>query len=182
MDTKFYECGTLLLHQDMAADEDDDFISFSAVMSLEVRHILVEKHSIAKDILQKIQRRETTFNDAAREYYINKAGKARPLGWKAWGTLDSGFWNAAVIIPEGKYSREPCKTQYGYHLIKVQGRKWKMLNSAPGLTEPILCFLGSWDCEVPQTMLCCPAHGILVLRDVQARRLHYNTVSSGHKA
>ena len=33
------------------------------------------------------------------------------------------FWAAALEVPEGKYTPEPVKTQYGYHIIKVEARK-----------------------------------------------------------
>eukprot|EP00960_Hanusia_phi_P027827 747058-Hanusia_phi.AAC.1 len=63
------------------------------------------------------------FNEAAREYSIDKAGKSGLLGWKRRNELDQDFWNAALEVPEGKYTQEPVKTQYGYHIIMVQGRK-----------------------------------------------------------
>ncbi len=33
------------------------------------------------------------------------------------------FWAAALEVPEGKYTPEPVRTQYGYHIIKVEARK-----------------------------------------------------------
>lgn len=33
------------------------------------------------------------------------------------------FWAAALEIPEGMYSPEPVRTQWGYHIIKIEGRK-----------------------------------------------------------
>jgi len=37
--------------------------------------------------------------------------------------LDQDFWKAALTCKEGDWLREPVKTQWGWHLIMVQGRK-----------------------------------------------------------
>ena len=63
------------------------------------------------------------FNECARENSIDKAGRSGLLGWKRKNELDQDFWAAALEVPEGKYTLEPVKTQYGYHIIKVEARK-----------------------------------------------------------
>ena len=87
------------------------------------------------------------FNEAAREHSIDKAGRSGLLGWKRRNELDQvplplrilnlalrsnlilpparmqDFWAAALEVPEGKYTPEPVRTQYGYHIIKVEARK-----------------------------------------------------------
>mmetsp|Transcript_582 Transcript_582/g.1230 ORF Transcript_582/g.1230 Transcript_582/m.1230 type:complete len:127 (+) Transcript_582:223-603(+) len=93
------------------------------VDSMEVRHILVEKHGKAMEILEKINMGALTFNEAAREYSIDKAGRSGLLGWKRRTELDPDFWEAALTVAVGDYTREPIKTQYGYHIIMVQARK-----------------------------------------------------------
>mgnify|MGYP003935151849 CR=1 len=45
------------------------------------------------------------------------------LGWKRRNELDQDFWAAALEIPEGKFSQEPVRTEWGYHIIKIEGRK-----------------------------------------------------------
>ena len=51
-----------------------------------------------------------TFNEAAREYSIDKAGRSGLLGWKRRGELDVDFWAAALEIPVGEYNllQYPC--------------------------------------------------------------------------
>mmetsp|Transcript_17851 Transcript_17851/g.24700 ORF Transcript_17851/g.24700 Transcript_17851/m.24700 type:complete len:123 (-) Transcript_17851:52-420(-) len=91
--------------------------------SMEVRHILVEKMGKSEEILEILRMGKMTFNEAAREYSIDKAGRSGLLGWKRKTELDQDFWEAALLLPVGEYSKEPVKTQYGYHLIMVQARK-----------------------------------------------------------
>ena len=93
------------------------------VQSLDVRHILMEKHSDSVKVLEKIKNGELPFNEAARQFSMDKAGKCGLLGWKTKGELDPQFWEAALNVPEGSYTLEPVKTQWGFHIIKVEGRK-----------------------------------------------------------
>ena len=48
----------------------------------------VEKHAKALEILEIIQTGKMTFNEAAREYSIDKAGRSGLLGWKRKNELD----------------------------------------------------------------------------------------------
>eukprot|EP00668_Euglena_longa_P045209 GGOE01060843.1.p1 GENE.GGOE01060843.1~~GGOE01060843.1.p1 ORF type:complete len:132 (+),score=60.22 GGOE01060843.1:30-398(+) len=93
------------------------------VDSMEIRHILVEKYQPAVDIINEINSGKKTFNEAAREYSIDKAGRSGLLGWKRKNELDPDFWEAALHLEVGKYSPEPVKTVWGYHIILVQARK-----------------------------------------------------------
>eukprot|EP01059_Diplonema_ambulator_P020464 TRINITY_DN34268_c0_g1_i1.p1 TRINITY_DN34268_c0_g1~~TRINITY_DN34268_c0_g1_i1.p1 ORF type:complete len:123 (+),score=52.71 TRINITY_DN34268_c0_g1_i1:46-414(+) len=93
------------------------------VDSMEVRHILVEKHGQALDILKEINEGKISFNEAARNYSQDKAGRSGLIGWRRKTELDPDFWEAALKVPEGEYTKEPVKTTFGYHIIMVQGRK-----------------------------------------------------------
>mmetsp|Transcript_4736 Transcript_4736/g.12614 ORF Transcript_4736/g.12614 Transcript_4736/m.12614 type:complete len:142 (+) Transcript_4736:92-517(+) len=89
----------------------------------ECRHILVEKQSEALRISEEIHNGKITFNEAAFQYSQDKAGAHGLLGWKSQGELDQDFWRAALMCKDGDWLREPVKTQWGWHLIMVQGRK-----------------------------------------------------------
>ena len=93
------------------------------VAAMECRHILVEKQSKALELVEKIHTGKISFNECARENSIDKAGRSGLLGWKRRDELDPIFWNAALTCKEGDWLREPVKTQWGWHIIMVQGRK-----------------------------------------------------------
>lgn len=62
-------------------------------------------------MLEDINSGKIPFNEAARQYSIDKAGRSGLLGWKKKTELDPDFWAAALTVPEGDYTREPVKTQ-----------------------------------------------------------------------
>ena len=98
-------------------------IGDKGVSAMEVRHILVEKLREAQRIPTVLDEGKMPFNEAARTWSIDKAGKSGLLGWRARNELDPMFWDAAVEQDIGEYSKEPVKTVWGYHIILVQAKK-----------------------------------------------------------
>jgi parvulin-like peptidyl-prolyl isomerase len=62
-------------------------------------------------VLEDIDKGKIPFNEAARQYSIDKAGRSGLLGWKRRNELDQDFWAAALEVEEGEYTKEPIKTQ-----------------------------------------------------------------------
>ncbi|KAI9796924.1 MAG: Peptidyl-prolyl cis-trans isomerase pin4 [Piccolia ochrophora] len=96
-----------------------------AANSINVRHILCEKHSKKEDALEKL-REGGKFDDVAREFSEDKARQGGSLGWKIRGSLDAVFEKAAYDL-EPSTTASPkyveVKTGFGYHIIMVEGRK-----------------------------------------------------------
>ncbi|KAL1997707.1 hypothetical protein VTN02DRAFT_997 [Thermoascus thermophilus] len=93
--------------------------------SINVRHILCEKHSKKEEALEKL-RNGAKFDDVAREYSEDKARQGGSLGWKVRGSLDAAFEKVAYELEPSttanpKYAE--VKTGFGYHIIMVEGRK-----------------------------------------------------------
>jgi parvulin-like peptidyl-prolyl isomerase len=64
------------------------------------------------EIIEMIKSGKITFNEAARQFSMDKAGRSGLLGWKRKAELDQDFWEAAVLIEEdGEFTPEPVKTQ-----------------------------------------------------------------------
>jgi len=59
----------------------------------------------------------------------SNAANGGDLGWFPHGRMAPAFDQAAFSLPVGEVS-EPVKTQYGYHLIKVEERKVKPFEEA----------------------------------------------------
>lgn len=83
------------------------------VQAMEIRHILVEKQKLALEVLDSVNAGKISFNEAAREHSMDKAGRSGLLGWKRRDELDPVFWEAALLCEEGKYLPEPVHTQWG---------------------------------------------------------------------
>ncbi len=84
-------------------------------------HILVEKHSEAISLLEKIQKGEK-FGKLAKEFSIDSGSAKRDgnLGYFGRGKMVKEFEKSAFNLQTGQIS-EPVKTQYGYHIIKRLG-------------------------------------------------------------
>ncbi|KAF2183138.1 peptidyl-prolyl cis-trans isomerase pin4 [Zopfia rhizophila CBS 207.26] len=93
--------------------------------SINVRHILCEKHSKKEEALEKL-RNGAKFDDVAREMSEDKARQGGALGWKTRGSLLADFEKVAYELEPsttGNPKWGECKTGEGYHIIMVEGRK-----------------------------------------------------------
>ena len=84
-------------------------------------HILIEKHSEAISLLERIQKGEK-FGKLAKEFSIDSGSAKRDgnLGYFGRGKMVKEFEKSAFNLQTGQIS-EPVKTQYGYHIIKRLG-------------------------------------------------------------
>lgn len=74
-------------------------------------------------LLDRIKKGET-FEKIADE--INEdgtKGRGGDLDWFGAGTMDPDFEKAALALQPGQISQEPVKSSFGYHLIKLEGRR-----------------------------------------------------------
>ena len=88
-------------------------------MANEIRcaHILVEKESLAKEILEKIKKGES-FSKLAEQYSIDGSRRrGGDLGAFSKGVMVRPFEDAAFALQKGEVSGL-VKTQFGYHIIK----------------------------------------------------------------
>ncbi|KHN99476.1 Peptidyl-prolyl cis-trans isomerase PIN4 [Metarhizium album ARSEF 1941] len=93
--------------------------------AINVRHILCEKHAKKEEALAKLGD-GVKFDEVARSYSEDKARQGGALGWKTKGSLDPKFEEVAFAL-EPSTTNNPkiaeAKTEFGYHIIMVEGRK-----------------------------------------------------------
>lgn len=96
---------------------------FEKGATVSAKHILVEQEEQCKDILAQIESGAKTFEDAAQEFSTcpSKA-KGGDLGEFGRGQMVKEFEDAAFAAEIG-HVVGPVKTQFGYHLIKVEDKK-----------------------------------------------------------
>lgn len=83
-------------------------------------HILVDTEEKAKVILEEIFSGKKSFEDAAMEYSSCPSKEnGGNLGDFSRGQMVPEFENAAFSMEIGEITKEPVKTQFGYHLIKL---------------------------------------------------------------
>lgn len=88
---------------------------------IKASHILVEKQSQALKILQELDS-GSEFKELARKYSTCPSGKrGGDLGSFGRGQMVKPFEDAAFKLNVGEVTKNPVKTQFGYHIIKRTG-------------------------------------------------------------
>ncbi len=101
------------------------------------RHILVDNEAEAKKIAARIKGGED-FAKVAAETSKDPGSKTEggDLGWFTKERMVKEFADAAFKMPAGQVS-DPIKTQFGWHVIKVEGKRVKPLPTFEELREQI---------------------------------------------
>jgi peptidyl-prolyl cis-trans isomerase C len=87
------------------------------------RHILVEKEAKAEDLIAKLDE-GAEFTALAKEHSSGPSGqKGGDLGYFSKDKMVKPFAEAAFAMKTGEYSDEPVKTQFGWHVIKVEDKR-----------------------------------------------------------
>ena len=112
--------------------------SMPAEEEVHARHILVATEQEAKD-LQAELKKGTAFDKLAREKSTDKASGAEggDLGWFKRTDMVKEFSDAAFALKKGELSEAPVKTQFGFHLIKMEDRRQAPPPSFEELSDPI---------------------------------------------
>tara|TARA_Y100000310_G_scaffold8435_1_gene8992 strand:+ start:126 stop:395 length:270 start_codon:yes stop_codon:yes gene_type:complete len=85
-------------------------------------HILVKTQEQALEIKEKLNNGES-FEKLAKEYSSCPSKKrGGSLGWFSRGQMVKEFEKATFSLKKGQIS-EPVKTQFGWHIIKLNDKK-----------------------------------------------------------
>ena len=91
-------------------------------MEWRASHILVKDQSLARRIQQELKQ-GARFEDLARRHSTCPSkSSGGDLGWFGPGKMVKPFEDAVRSIGIGTVS-DPVQTQFGYHVIKVTGKK-----------------------------------------------------------
>ncbi|MDY4575583.1 MAG: peptidylprolyl isomerase [Intestinibacter sp.] len=124
---KQYIINQILTSVQVTDDEKRTFFeankaNFSNPPSANAKHILVDTEEKANEILAQIKSGEVTFEDAARAHSTCPSkDQGGDLGTFGKGQMVPEFEAATFAMNVGDIS-EPVKTQFGYHLIKLEAK------------------------------------------------------------
>jgi peptidyl-prolyl cis-trans isomerase C len=91
-------------------------------MEWRASHILVKDRNLAQELLKRIKQ-GGNFESLAREYSTCPSkSSGGDLGWFGPGKMVPAFESACKGIGVGSLS-DVVQTQFGYHLIKLTGRR-----------------------------------------------------------
>jgi peptidyl-prolyl cis-trans isomerase C len=91
--------------------------------SVSASHILVDTEELALEILAKIEKGELSFADAAKEYSkCPSKENGGSLGDFERGQMVPEFDTAVFEMQVGEITETPVKTQFGYHVIKLNSK------------------------------------------------------------
>ena len=95
---------------------------FKGKEAVSAKHILVDNEELCSDVKNKIENGELSFEEAAKQYSTCPSKEqGGNLGVFGRGMMVPEFEEAAFELELEKVS-EPVKTQFGYHLIKVDAK------------------------------------------------------------
>ena len=88
------------------------------------RHILVPTEQEAKDIIEQLKK-GADFATLAKEKTTDPSGKTNggDLGYFTQQDMVPEFSAAAFALKKGEYTQTPVKTQFGWHVIKLEDRR-----------------------------------------------------------
>ena len=120
--------------EEMAKHFEENKASFGHEEQVKASHILVETEDVALEVKAKLDAGED-FAELAKEYSIDEANSqlGGNLGYFAESKMVAEFSDAAFSLEVGEIS-DPVKTNFGYHIIKVED---KMEEKVPVLEENV---------------------------------------------
>ena len=88
------------------------------------RHILVDSEDKAKEIIEKLKG-GANFDALAKEFSKDPSNKdsGGDLGYFTKDAMVKSFADAAFAMNKGDVSSSPVKTQFGYHVIKIEDKR-----------------------------------------------------------
>lgn len=103
---------------------------FNQPAAVKAKHILVEKESEAKDIINQLKNLKgdelsKKFSELAAAKSIDKGSAAQggELGWFGQSAMVKPFADAAFSMKKGEISKSPVKSNFGYHVIFKEDAK-----------------------------------------------------------
>ena len=100
--------------------EYDKFVAANATKEYRARHILVEKEDQAKDIIAKLKK-GAKFEDLAKKLSKDPGSGANggDLDWANPSNYVKEFSTAMVALSKGKFTETPVKSEFGFHVIRL---------------------------------------------------------------
>ena len=120
------------ISEDALKAEYEKIKAQSSGREYKARHILVEQEAEAKDIVATLKKNPKAFSTLAAQKSKDRgsSGKGGDLGWFDPRGMVPEFGAAVAKLENGKFTEEPVKSQFGYHVILLE-------DSRPQQVQPL---------------------------------------------
>jgi peptidyl-prolyl cis-trans isomerase C len=109
--------------EEVKARYDKEVAALPKQEEIHARHILVKTEDEAKEVIKELDAGKD-FAELAKEKSTDpNKSDGGDLGYFARGRMVKEFEDAAFTMPVGSYSKTPVKTDFGYHVIKVEDKR-----------------------------------------------------------
>jgi peptidyl-prolyl cis-trans isomerase C len=111
--------------KEVQARYDKEIAAMPPLNEVRARHILVKTEAEAQEIIKKLEG-GAKFEDLAKEKSSDSSAKeGGDLGFFGPGQMVPEFEKQAFTLKKGEYTKQPVKTQFGFHVIKVEETRVK---------------------------------------------------------
>ena len=118
--------------------EYDKFVAANSGKEYKASHILVEKEDEAKAIIASLKK-GGKFEEIAKKQSKDPGSGAKggDLDWATPSSYVSEFTEAMVKLEKGKMTQEPVKSQFGWHIIRVDDVRQAQLPKLEDIKDQI---------------------------------------------
>ncbi|MFQ5581651.1 MAG: peptidylprolyl isomerase [Mariprofundaceae bacterium] len=116
---------------------------FTIPEQIHARHILVASEKKAWEILKALKRKKADFASLAATHSLDDSNKSRggDLNWFSRGIMVKPFEEAAFALNKAGARSKPVKTQFGWHIIELLGKRPANRKSLEEAREEIITIL-----------------------------------------
>jgi len=115
----------------------DKEIAGSDPKEYKARQIQVKDEAKAKELIKKLND-GANFEEVAKTESIGASAKdGGDLGWFASEAMPPAFGKAIKKQKQGTHSQKPVKTQFGYHIIKLEGSRERQMKKYDDIKNQI---------------------------------------------
>ena len=108
---------------EVKARYDKEIAALPKQEEVKAAHILVKTEDEAKAIVAQLDKGEDFAKIAKEKSQDSNKDDGGDLGWFGPGRMVPEFEQAAFGLEKGAYTKTPVKTQFGFHVIKVEDKR-----------------------------------------------------------
>jgi len=118
---------------EIRARYEKEIASMSPEQEVRARHILVDSEEQAKAIIAELDAGKDFIELAKEKSTGPSSEQGGDLGYFTRGRMVPEFEEAAFALEPGTYTKEPVKTEFGWHVIKLEDKR----DAAPPTFEQV---------------------------------------------